>query len=544
MQLLQPTILARGTGLALRDALVTVYLTGTTTKATLYSLNDVGSPERDNPYSTGNFGEPDLSIYVPDGVYDLRVDHSSQPTRTISEVQIYDYRELAEAVGGANVTALAGLTGAADKLPYFVGSGAMGVTDFTAAARTLLDDANVTAMRATLGLTIGTHVQAYSAELTTLAAVGVTAFGASLLELADATALSALVTADVSALTTRVNTHDLLLGTAESALNLGTFTGTTIADSVSVKVALQSLETAVETAVAGAVVMASTTEVLTGTSTAKAVTPDALAALWEQGGDIASATTLAVGEGGYFHVTGTTTITDIDPATDKAGREFILVFDGALTLTHNASTLILPTGADILTAAGDIARFRSEGTDAVRCVAYQRANGQALAGSGSSAAPWGPGWTEVTFTTSETLHGMTIYRATETFTLAALGRIELAGFIPRTSTNSATLGVSNGTNHGSICLQSDSNIVLYKGTSGSSAIGASGSVGIIFNANNRFEFGMMPTSTTECSIEGAVNDFAVRQNGSFTDIIWGGQVVRPFVVTSDITKTRIWARNI
>lgn len=116
---------------------------------------------------------------------------------------------------------------------------------------------------------------------------------------------------------------------------------------------------------------ASTTEVLTGTDTAKSVTPNALAALWEQGSNIASAGTISVGEGGMFHVTGTTTITDIDPATDKAGRAFWLIFDGVLTLTHNASTLILPSGGNIATVAGDAALFISEGSDAVRCVYYR-----------------------------------------------------------------------------------------------------------------------------------------------------------------------------
>lgn len=133
--------------------------------------------------------------------------------------------------------------------------------------------------------------------------------------------------------------------------------------------------------VAGVVELATNTEVLTGTDTARAVTPDGLAALWEQGTDIASASTISVGEGSYFTVTGTTTITDIDPATDKAGREFELRFAGVLTLTHNATTLILPGGANITTAAGDVARFRSEGGDNVRCVAYTRASGQALVSS-------------------------------------------------------------------------------------------------------------------------------------------------------------------
>lgn len=131
---------------------------------------------------------------------------------------------------------------------------------------------------------------------------------------------------------------------------------------------------------------ASTTEVLTGTDAAKAVTANALAALWEQGSDVASAGTISLGEGGYFNITGTTTITDIDFATDKAGRGAWVKFAGALTLTHNATTLILPSGANITTAAGDTALFVSEGTDAVRCVAYMRASGAALVSSGGGSA--------------------------------------------------------------------------------------------------------------------------------------------------------------
>lgn len=126
----------------------------------------------------------------------------------------------------------------------------------------------------------------------------------------------------------------------------------------------------------------STTQVLAGTDTATAASPDSIAALWEKGSDIASAGTITVGEGGLFHVTGTTTITDIDFGTDKTGRTVRLVFDGALTLTHNATTLILPTGADIVTAAGDVAVFASEGSDGVRCVGYMRASGAALSGGG------------------------------------------------------------------------------------------------------------------------------------------------------------------
>lgn len=101
-----------------------------------------------------------------------------------------------------------------------------------------------------------------------------------------------------------------------------------------------------------------------------------------KGIDIASAgtTNIAAATGNYVVVTGTTTITAL--GTAQAGAVRIVRFSGALILTHNATSLILPTTANITTAAGDVAVFVSEGSGNWRCTGYLRANGQALAGGG------------------------------------------------------------------------------------------------------------------------------------------------------------------
>ncbi|WP_119461856.1 hypothetical protein [Rhodospirillaceae bacterium SYSU D60014] len=97
-----------------------------------------------------------------------------------------------------------------------------------------------------------------------------------------------------------------------------------------------------------------------------------------KGADIASAETVDLGAatGDFVDITGTTTIVSL--GTVSAGIRRTVRFRGALTLTHNATSLILPGGANITTADGDIARFRSLESGNWVCEGYSRADGTAV----------------------------------------------------------------------------------------------------------------------------------------------------------------------
>lgn len=95
---------------------------------------------------------------------------------------------------------------------------------------------------------------------------------------------------------------------------------------------------------------------------------------WAKGADVASANALTLGtDGNYFDITGTTSITSI--GTLGVGTVVKLHFDGALTLTHHATDLILPGSSNITTAAGDEAEFVEYATGDWRCTNYSYASG-------------------------------------------------------------------------------------------------------------------------------------------------------------------------
>jgi len=135
-----------------------------------------------------------------------------------SDVQAFD----------AELAAIAGLTSAANKLAYFTGSGTAAVTDFTAFARTILDDANASAVRTTLGVVIGTNVQAYDADLDNLsgcqtgasaALAALTATEVAILDGATVTTAELNLLDGVTATTTEINFIDGVTSAIQTQLD-------------------------------------------------------------------------------------------------------------------------------------------------------------------------------------------------------------------------------------------------------------------------------------------------------------------------------------
>lgn len=108
------------------------------------------------------------------------------------------------------------------------------------------------------------------------------------------------------------------------------------------------------------------------------------------------------------NITGGATITSLG---STAKRIKFARFTGSAMLTHNATNLILPGGADVIAAAGDTMLVVSDDDGNARVVVYQRADGTALIGM--LASDYDPGGI------AEQVVGLTATQALSNKTLAS-----------------------------------------------------------------------------------------------------------------------------
>jgi hypothetical protein len=105
------------------------------------------------------------------------------------------------------------------------------------------------------------------------------------------------------------------------------------------------------------------------------------------GTDNSDGATITLGNGNSFLlITSTTAITAFAFTSSFTGRKATIRFNTARTLTHNGTSLILPTAANITTVAGDMCEVENIGGANFRVNWYQRADGQPIGLLGASQA--------------------------------------------------------------------------------------------------------------------------------------------------------------
>jgi hypothetical protein len=175
---------------------------------------------------------------------------------------------------------------------------------------------------------------------------------------------------------------------------------------------------------------------------------------------IASATTTDLGSKltNLQAISGTTTITGFGSSASLANPVYFIRFTGALTLTHNATSLIIPGGANIVTVDGDTAVVQYLGSGNWRVRSYQRSGGRTLSMTGATVAVASAGTCDIGAAASN------LVNITGTTTITSLGSTAVTAnpiyFVRFTGALTLT---HNGT---SLILPGNANITTAAGDAG------------------------------------------------------------------------------
>lgn len=253
--------------------------------------------------------------------------------------------------------------------------------------------------------------------------------------------------------------------------------------------------------------------------------------LLAKGTAVASASTTDIGAANsdYVEVSGTTTITALGTST---GRNHVWVkFQSALTLTHNATSLILPTGANITTAAGDVAEFVRVTGGNWQCLGYHPASGKPIAAMARGDMPAGAVIQSVSATYASNADLSTTIPNDDTIPQNTEGTEVVTVSITPTSASSTIeiefrgMGAASGSANLVAALFKDSGANALAASTGiAGSVNLPGPIGIIYQESAG------STSARTYKIRVGANTGTCRLNGTTTGRLYGGTSAATLVV--------------
>lgn len=203
--------------------------------------------------------------------------------------------------------------------------------------------------------------------------------------------------------------------------------------------------------------------------------------------------------------------------------------------TYSAANTLTRTTVHASSNAGSAVNFAA-GTKRVTITATASVHSKFIRALG------GFGWTDLTFGSSSSAYGATVYTATETFALAAGKTVEVELLLYKLETTGAALYIGDLTNAMFTSIQTDDNLVQYRRNGGADTLigTASGS----FSENNftgvhRVNMMVMKQAASTLNTRSNVNGLKLPANNSHVSAAvtaFDLSTVNISIITDDIAK--------